>query len=174
MVEICIGLMLACALAGFALINMGSIMPGMHANKAMYQAVSQLRHARQMAIAQRRDIQLRFVGSDQIEIARVEQSGATTVLSTVPLGHNFQFMQFDSISDDTPDQFGHSSALDFGSATSMRFRPDGTLVNSLSNPINGTIFLGMAGHPEIARAVTILGATGRIRSYRRAGDQWIQ
>jgi hypothetical protein len=83
-------------------------------------------------------------------------------------------MKFDSISTDTPDQFGSSEALDFGSATGMTFRPDGTLVGSSGNPVNGTILLGIAGHPEVARAVTILGATGRVRSYRWAKDQWIQ
>jgi Tfp pilus assembly protein FimT len=174
MVEICIGLMLACSLAGIAVINLGSIMPGMHANKAMYEAVSQLRRGRQLAIAQRRNIQLSFVDDDQIEIARVEPAGENTVLSTVALGNKFEFRKFDSISTDTPDEFGSSSALDFGSATSFTFRPDGTLVDGTGNPANGTILIGLAEHPEVARAVTILGATGRVRCYRWTGEKWIQ
>jgi hypothetical protein len=52
--------MLACTLAGFALINMGAVMPGIRANQAMYQTVSQLRQGRQLAIAQRREIQLLY------------------------------------------------------------------------------------------------------------------
>jgi hypothetical protein len=34
-----------------------------------------------------------------------------------------------------------------------------------NNPINATFFIGVAGKVNTARAVTVLGATGRVRSY---------
>jgi hypothetical protein len=39
-------------------------------------------------------------------------------------------------------------------------------------PVNGTVFVGVPGLPYTARAVTILGATGRIRSYHWNGTTW--
>jgi hypothetical protein len=64
--------------------------------------------------------------------------------------------------------------VDFGGAARMIFQTDGTLVDSQGNPVNGSIFLGQADHPESARAVTVLGATGRVRSYRwTRGSQWV-
>ena len=174
-VEVCIGLLIACALAGFALLNIGAILPGMNANKAMYETVAQFRQGRQAAVAKRRDIQLNFSEDDKIELLIVDpQTGGTSELKTVSLGHDFQFKKFDEIAEDTPDQFGNSSAIDFGSATSLTFRPNGLLVDNAGNPVNGTVFIGLDDHPEVARAVTILGSTGRVRSYRWTGTKWIQ
>jgi type II secretory pathway pseudopilin PulG len=179
LVEIGIGLMLACTLAGFALINMGAVMPGIRANQAMYQTVSQLRQGRQLAIAQRREIQLRFTGDTGISLVRNEFPEGEHVLSEVSLNKDCQFIKSDDIDMDTPDEFGpdelgEMGALDFGGADTLTFLSDGTLVDELGNPVNGTIFIGLPDHPEMARAVTILGATGRIRGYRWTGEEWIQ
>jgi Tfp pilus assembly protein FimT len=179
LVEIGIGLMLACTLAGFALINMGAIMPGIRANQAMYQTVSQLRQGRQLSIAQRREIQLRFTSNNRMSLVRNEFPEGEQVLSEVSLNKDCQFMKSDDIDMDTPDAFGpdelgEMGAVDFGGAETLTFRSDGTLVDELGNPVNGTVFIGMADHPEMARAVTILGATGRIRGYRWTGEEWIQ
>jgi len=179
LVEIGIGLMLACTLAGFALINMGAVMPGIRANQAMYQTVSQLRQGRQLSIAQRREIQLHFAGNNQMSLVRNEFPDGEHVLSDVSLNKDCQFMKSEDIDIDTPDAFGpdelsEMAAVDFGGAETLTFRSDGTLVDELGNPVNGTVFIGMADHPEMARAVTILGATGRIRGYRCTGEEWIQ
>ena len=49
-----------------------------------------------------------------------------------------------------------------------------SVTDAQGNPINGSMFLGVSGRPETARSVTILGATGRVRSYRWTGNSWIQ
>ena len=58
-------------------------------------------------------------------------------------------MKFSEVTEDTPDQFGNSSPIDFGSATSLTFRPNGILVDNAGNPVNGTVFIGVAEHPEV-------------------------
>jgi Tfp pilus assembly protein FimT len=174
LIEICTGLLLAAILIGFALINANTVSRGLKANRAMYQTVAQLRNGRQSAIAQRRNVQLQLLGNNQIMLIRRDVPGGTTMLSMVSLEDHYQFIQFDSISDDTPDHFGNSAAVDFGGADPLTFLSDGTLANSSGNPINGTIFLGLPGHPEVARAVTILGSTGRVQGYRWNGSAWIQ
>ncbi len=174
MVEVCVGLLIASALAGVAVINIGAVMPGMHANKAMYQAVALFRQGRQAAIAQRRNIQLNFPDDDKIQLVRQERTGGTTELKNEALGNNFKFKQFPGITQDTPDQFGNASEKDFGGAITLTFQPDGSLVDQGFNPVNGTVFIGVDGHPEVARAVTIMGATGRVACYRWNGTEWIQ
>jgi hypothetical protein len=41
-----------------------------------------------------------------------------------------------------------------------------------NNYVNGTVFLGLPGLKGTARAVTILGATGRVRPYYWDGTKW--
>ena len=174
MVEVCIGLMIACALAGVAVVNIGAAKPGMHANKAMYQAIAQFRQGRQAAINQRRSIRLNFLDNDKIQLMRVELDGALNELKTESLGNKYQFMRFPSITQDTPDQFGNAQAIDFGGANTLTFLSDGSLVDESGNPANGTVFIGIDNHPEVARAVTILGSTGRVISYRWNGTEWLR
>jgi Tfp pilus assembly protein FimT len=174
LVEVSVGIMLAIAIAGFALIQMEAIMPGTHANQAMNLTLAQLRRGRDLAITQRRPILLQFQDNNKIRLVRSELDETTTMLSTVTFGNKCQFIKFDEIEEDTPDTFGNNSAIDFGGANTLTFFPDGTLVDDSLVPINGSIFLGLPEHPEVARAVTILGATGRVRCYRWTGEEWIQ
>ncbi len=171
-VEITIGVLLACTLTGFALIGMEGVLPGINANQAMNATVAQLRQGRDLAMTQRRSMQLRFLGNNQIQLVRNELPTGTRVVSTVTLGNQCQFMIFNDIPD-TPDQFGNATPVDFGSAATLTFLSDGTLVDNSGNPRNGTVFIGSPAHPEAARAVTLLGATGRVRGYRWNGTGWI-
>jgi Tfp pilus assembly protein FimT len=170
--EVVIGVLLACTLTGFALIGMGGVMPGINANQAMNATVAQLRQGRDLAMTQRRSMQLRFLGNNQIQLVRNELPSGTRVVDTVTLGNQCQFMIFNDIPD-TPDQFGNATPVDFGSVATLTFLSDGTLVDNSGNPRNGTVFIGLPAHPEAARAVTLLGATGRVRTYRWNGTDWI-
>jgi len=174
LIEMGIVLMLACALAGIALINAQATMPGVHANKAMYQTIAQLRQGRQTAIAQRRSVQLNIGERNRIQLVRNDFPEGETVLSTATFSNNFEFLQFSEVTEDTPDEFGNTAPVDFGGAAGLTFLTDGTLVDASGNPVSGTIFIGLPDHPETARAVTVLGATGRIRGYRWTGTEWIQ
>jgi hypothetical protein len=147
-------------------------MPGIRANTALNATVAQLRNGRALAMAQRRNIEIRFLGTDQIQLVRREVPTGTTVLSTVTLQDNMQFFVFDGIPD-TPDSFGNSSAVDFSGATSLIYLSDGTLVDAQGDPLSGSVFLGRTNYPRTARAITILGATGRVRGYRWTGSSWI-
>jgi Tfp pilus assembly protein FimT len=175
MTDIMIGLMVATVLAGIALVNLNGIIPGMRTNEAMYQAMAQLRRGRESAVAQRRGIELRFPTTNQMQLARVEEPlHDTTILSTVTLNNDCEFLALGGIPD-TPDLFGTVAAsIAFGGTGRIRFLSDGTLVDNTGTPVNGTVFLGLPNHPEVTRAVTILGATGRIRGYRWTGEKWIQ
>jgi hypothetical protein len=64
-------------------------------------------------------------------------------------------------------------ALAFAGALQIRFAPDGTLVDENGNTLNGTVFLAhTATEVMSARALTIFGATGRVRAFRWDGHAW--
>jgi hypothetical protein len=57
----------------------------------------------------------------------------------------------------------------------MLFQSDGELIDSVTNlPIDGTISIALAGNASSARAVTVMGATGRVHGWRSTGASWIQ
>lgn len=172
-VEANIVLLMVFVVAGFALLNIGGIMPGIRANTALKQVMAQLRTGRELALAQRRNVEVRFLGDNQIELVRFDVPNGRTSLGTVTLEGNVEFRVFDEVPD-TPDAFGKAAAVDFRGAGTLIFLSDGTLADDAGDPVNGTVFLGLAGRPETARAVTVLGATGRVRGYRWTGTEWIQ
>jgi Tfp pilus assembly protein FimT len=173
LVELGVVMLIIAIVSGIALLNISAILPGVAANSAMYQTVAQLRAGREMAIAQRRDILLNFMGDNQIQLIRRDIPAGTTLMSTVTLENGVGFRLFGEVPD-SPDSFGNGAAVEFGGSNLMVFLSDGTLVDAEGNPLNGSVFLGLADHPETARAVTILGATGRVRGYRWTGESWVQ
>jgi type II secretory pathway pseudopilin PulG len=111
------------------------------------------------------------------------QTLATSPLFVLPIENKVQLLSF-SGEPDTPDGFiGASpsapSGLYAGSnagapTTGMAFQSDGTFTDGNGNPINLSIFLGEAGIPSSARAVTILGNTGRVFAYHGTGTAWFR
>jgi len=150
---------------------------------AMRVVLAQLNQARQMAIAQRRYIRVVFdLAGNQVVIVREDTTAATTTLSTVPFEGGATFTLVSGVPD-TPDAFGMSGATSFTStngtfassstSTSVaKFAPDGTLVDWNGFTTNGTVFTSVAAKATSARAVTVLGSTGRVRGYRWDGRQW--
>ena len=138
---------------------------------AMRVVMTQLNNAREMAITQRRNMEVQFVGNNWVQIIRDDVPSGTTVLTKVAFESNAQYSLVSGIGD-TPDGFGNSSAISFGSATTIMFGPNGTLIDNNGDPINGTVFFSIARIPESFRAVTVLGATGRVRGYRWNGAVW--
>jgi prepilin-type N-terminal cleavage/methylation domain-containing protein len=154
-----------------AVFNIGAMLPGMKSDSAMRLVMSQLNTARETAITQRRNFEVKFINTNQIQIVRQELPAGTTTLGTVYLEGGMTY-RLDPYLPDTPDGFGKSQAVDFGTATAIIFSPDGTLVNQSGIPSNGTIFLSLPNEPRAGRAVTVLGATGRVRGYRWSGKSW--
>jgi hypothetical protein len=82
---------------------------------------------------------------------------------------------------DTPDTYGIPSSggimfngLSGGPGSGMLFQSDGTFTDGSGNPINGTVFLVVQGVNNSARAVTVLGNTGRIHAYKNGVSGWFQ
>jgi prepilin-type N-terminal cleavage/methylation domain-containing protein len=171
-------------LSAIAMVQIGSTSAAMKGDGAMRLVLSQMNQAREMSITQRRYIRVTFdTTANQVSVTREEVGGTTTTLSTIPFEGGAVFMLTSGLPD-TPDAFGKASATSFtsgegtfasatGSTSVAKFAPDGTLVDWNGQSTNGTVFTALATSKLSARAVTVLGSTGRIRAYRWNGQAWI-
>ena len=114
------------------------------------------------------------------------QAPAAAPFAIIPLEPNVQLLSFAG-EPDTPDGFvgqapNAPNGLFSGGAAqavptalgALQFQSDGTFTNGVVNPINFTIFLGEPNIPSTARAVTVLGNTGKVTGYAGSGSAWFQ
>jgi prepilin-type N-terminal cleavage/methylation domain-containing protein len=177
MIELLIAVSVTVIMVAASVPQLMPVLQQWHANNAASQMLSQLRWARQSSIAERRNIQVQFLGNNELKLVRNEVPAGQTVLSDLFLTGSVQFMLTPQLPD-TPDGFGNTSAIEFGGLGGgpvvMQFQSDGTFVDGNGNPINGSVFLGIPNYPSSARAITVLGATGRVHGFRTNGQGWIQ
>lgn len=167
------------------------------ADQARTQLVGVLRQARETAIARRRNVKVDFNLPNQV-VTTVEYCPGETAGTPVPpvylnnadqgLTDGTQFMLTPGLPD-TPMNFGNTSAISLqqptgGGAWGVMFTTSGALVGTSStatstlcdignaNPVNASLFLGITGNTSSARAVTVAGGTGRVRSYTWDGTAW--
>jgi prepilin-type N-terminal cleavage/methylation domain-containing protein len=153
--------------------QIGQAQPSMKGDGAMRTMMAQLNGAREQSISQRRQMQVNFIGTGQIQIVRQEVPTGTTTLSTVDIEGGLQYGLISGVAD-TPDGFGlKTNGIAFGTATTFTFNSDGTFIDQTGNPLNGTVFLAIPSRPRSFRAVTVMGGTGRIRGYRWDGAHWV-
>jgi len=171
LIEMIVVMGLLVTLSGMAIVQINASNPGLKGDGAMRTVLAQLNQARESAITQRRYVRVVFTPPNLVQVIREDTTTTTTVLSSVLLEGGAAFMLTTGLPD-SPDRFGNGTAVAFGSVTNVKFSPEGTLVNQDGATANGSAFLAVPGTSLSARAVTILGSTGRIRGYRWIGSQW--
>jgi prepilin-type N-terminal cleavage/methylation domain-containing protein len=171
LIEVMFALGIMAVLAGMAVVQIGITRDAMRGDGAMRVVLAQMNQARELAITQRRYMRVTFTNTNTVNIVREDTTTTTTTLSSVPFEGGVKFSLMNGVPD-TPDAFGRSAAVYFGSAANVKFGPDGTLVNQDGQSANGTIFTAIPNLPMTFRAVTIMGATGRVRGYRWDGQTW--
>lgn len=160
--------------SAIGLVQIGAVRQSLNGDSGMRVVLAQMNMAREMSIAQRRTVQLQFFGTNTLQIIRNDVPAGTTMLSSAVFEGGVQYALTAGVPD-TPDAFGNTKAADFGTALTVLFNSDGTLVDERGRTINGTIFLAVrGGTARSIRAITVLGATGRIRAYRWSGAEWVR
>jgi len=177
LLEILTALAIISIILAMAMLNYGTILPNFKANSAMDQLLYQLRSARERAIAHRRSVRVQFVGTNQLTITEIWLAGTAPPPTTVSFEGGAQFMVFASVPDiPAPYNFGNTTPVYFGGVSGgppiMQFSTTGSFLDGGNTLINGTVFMGIPGRPSTARAISILGATGRVREYHWDGSQW--
>jgi type II secretory pathway pseudopilin PulG len=157
LVEVLVVASLSMVLMAMALVQINTSRATMNADNAMRLVMGELGRARDMAIQQRRNIQVTFHNGNELRMTRLEIPTGTTLVGRRIMEGNLRFA-LPSGTPDTTDAFGAGSA--------------GMLVDSTGSSINGTVFLAAPNDPYATRAVTILGSTGRVRGFRRLNTTW--
>jgi type II secretory pathway pseudopilin PulG len=174
-------ILLACIaiISAFVFISIKNVLPSFKSNSAMNQVIQQMRVARNTAIASRRAVIVNISASaGTMQLQQVPpNAGPAVTLSTVPLT-GAQFCLTPGVPD-TPMGFGNSQPVSFVNASNpsatvviTEFLSDGSFGGGVGIPINATIFTCIPGNKQSARAVTVLGTTGRVRPYRWDGKTW--
>lgn len=174
-------------------------------NAAYDAALMQMRNARERAIENREEFIVCFgiatpagaatpLGVPDAQSIQVYQwpSGAALSsaiqISTIELPFDIQFQALTGIPTSpatTPDGFGTGNvALDFdigvagGIQNQVAFMPDGSARDTNGNFNNGILYLARSGELYSSRAVSVFGASGRIRGWRLVSASstptWVQ
>ena len=192
MIEVSVVIMLILIISAMAIFALQPSLQDAKYDNAMREVIDQLRQAREFAIANRRYVQVTFptvviAGQPtQYQVVTTVRNapplgpaGVDAVLSTVPIQIPAQYFLFPG-APDTPDGFGNASPIEFeglnpGPILGMMYQSDGELIDGGTfQPINGTVFIGFPNQPTASRAVTVLGATGRVRGWKYTGAAWFQ
>jgi len=181
MIEILVVVAIAMVIAGIAIIQSRPAVMQIRANTAKDLVQGSLRRARETAISDRRSVKVEFLvnppanpAGSYVRLTRLGGGiGPDTVIVMISIPGSVIYTTFAG-EPDTPDGFGNGGPIYFGGvnngpAAGMIYQSDGTFAAATGIPINGTVFMGVAGEPTTARAVTILGTTGRVRSYHISG-----
>jgi prepilin-type N-terminal cleavage/methylation domain-containing protein len=130
--------------------------------------------AHDKAVSERRNFEITFPAVNKIRVQRVEvPSGLKTTVDELQLEAGQEFYRFSGMPD-TPDAFGGATATQFSGPAPVMFTSDGSLIDSAGDVTNGTVFVGKPGQPDTARAVTVYGITGLLRSYKWRGASWLE
>jgi hypothetical protein len=179
------------ALTSMAVLQIGVSRPSYIGDGGLRVLLSQITQAREMAITQRRNMRIEFTLGNKITITREEITvpptvpQTVTIIQTVFLEGGMGFGLVGAVAPaaalpDSPDNFGNATATTFKvgvvDATQVKFTPEGILINQDGVTLNGSVFIALANAVKdrrmSARAVTVLGSTGRIRGYKWDGTQW--
>jgi len=166
-------------IVAFAIISINGALPGQQANAGLNAAAQVFHQGRDSAIAERRSYQLLTTAPNQVGLERLEIGGGYTVLPVVTLPAPAVFgidPSLTSLTAPDPNFPTCSNGLCFGGTLTQTWLSDGTFVNSAGQPLNAAIYVYVPGADGTQRAFTVLGTTGRIRSYKWTGGtngKWV-
>lgn len=198
MIVICILMIIG----GISFMALQPALKDARANSAFESAMMPLRVARQRAIAERKQYIVCFgiaaptgaltpMGAPTAQSVQIFRWDAGTALSaatqvtavTLPIDINFQTIPgLPNTPATVPDGFGNATvALDFDQGVAgaiknqVMFMPDGSAHDVNGNLNSGILYVARNGDLYSSRAVTLYGATGRIRGWRLLpSGVWLQ
>jgi Tfp pilus assembly protein FimT len=142
---------------------------------AVNTALATVRRAREAAVSQRTVYVVNFVPPNTIQVTEKTDTGTLLIATTLPA--DIIFVADPSLPNKAPDGFGTGKvAVDFaqnipaGNKNELYFQPDGSATDINNNINNGVAYLGRAGDLGSSRALSVWGATGRVRAWKLNWD----
>jgi Tfp pilus assembly protein FimT len=162
-----------------AIIEIAPTLKSAKSQTALETTLGQLRLYHEAAVNQRRVYHLAFKSPRTITVDQVgyDSSGnqELTPVSSIDLPIETQFTCISGIptaSTDVPDGLGDGKtpinfSVDYGgSGTEIYFQKDGRATDASGRLNNGVVYIGQTGDLASSKAVTVLGATGRVKGWR--------
>jgi prepilin-type N-terminal cleavage/methylation domain-containing protein len=178
LVEMMIVVTILLIMCGISFMTLQPALKQLHITNAYNTTLATMRLARQMAIGKRDVYTVTFnsaVVPNTITITDLDPV-SPKVVETVTIPSDIAFTTVTGIPSTvatTPDHFGLGSvAIDFdqgitpGVPTVIYFMPDGSAQDAGNNINNGVIYVARPGVIMSSKAITLWGATGRIRGWR--------
>ncbi len=173
--------------AGIAFISFTPMNKQNHVDQAYDTTLSVIRSYRNQSITQSKRYILTFTSPGTITVQYwgkgVPVDPAPVTVATYTLPQDMQFAVQTGFPNPGPDGFGTgAAAVTLNSCVVISqnciiFFPDGSGQDDLGNFNNGVIYLTRPGDMYSSRAITIWGATGRVRGWRlynNSGNTWVQ
>jgi len=134
---------------------------------------NQLRTVHQNAMDNRTEYVVTFQVPGRMLVQKIRNATLSTD-TTVDLPGDEQFIAINGLPGlgKAPDNFGNGkTAIDFdqavgGGSNVLYFYPDGTVLDAVGNPNNGVLYIAHPGDISSSRAITVWGATGRVKSFK--------
>jgi prepilin-type N-terminal cleavage/methylation domain-containing protein len=198
LLELMITVSLGLVMCGVTFIYLTPQMNQSHVNSAYDTTLMALRNTRNLAITQSHEYYVNFnpagfpAGTIQVEYQPPLVVGALAAppieqVNTYNIPSDVSFAVQAGFPASTPDGFGSGiTAIDFESTAGVPlpcqcvvFMPDGSAQDTLGNYNSGVVYLTRTGDTIYnSRAVTVWGATGRVRGWRLAlvgaAKEWVQ
>jgi prepilin-type N-terminal cleavage/methylation domain-containing protein len=158
-----------------------------HLTEAYNQTLMALRQARDISVAQRQIYFVTLNNGVQPNSITITQGSTGALTATYFLPSDVAFDAEPGLPTSpvvfptTPDGFGAgATAIDFdqgivgGVKNVIYFYPDGSAEDAIGNVNNGVVYLARPGFIDTSRAITLWGATGRLRGWHvyKNGAQW--
>ena len=179
LIELLMVVAIGCILAGIAMGVTPNVINVAKGQSGAQQVAAFLKRHRELAISRRRNIEIAFIAPNRITSTQRAASdppnplGPSTPLESTYLEGRLEFRQFAGVPD-TPDAFGNAAAVVVGGANPVMFTSEGSFTDVDGNPINASIFLGVPNQASTANALTIIGTTATVRTFRWDGSRWVQ
>ena len=173
--EIVVTVAIVMAGGAVAIMNISGALRSSHVETAYQNTLDQMRFARQVAIDKRTVCRVDFSVPGTISVTQAFADGTPVQTETITLPPDVQFTIVPGMPTPpaaTPDNIGNGTlAIDFdrvkaGGGTTIFFQPDGSALDAVGLPNDGVIYIARPNELSGARAITLLGTTGRIRGWR--------
>jgi prepilin-type N-terminal cleavage/methylation domain-containing protein len=158
-----------------AVMNVAGAVRSSHVETAYQNTLDQLLFARQVAIDKRTVCRVDFTAPGTVSVTQAFADGTPVQTETITLPADVQYTVVAGMPTPptpTPDNLGNGTvAIDFdrvagGSGATIFFQPDGSALDAAGRTNDGVIYVARPNELTGARAITLLGTTGRLRGWR--------
>lgn len=188
LIELMVTVTIILIVSGVALMAMQPLLQFQRVANGYNTTLGAIRQARDFAVAQRQQYSVTFSNAAVPNTIVITQAGNGNVVATYQLPTDVAFVAVAGIptaANAVPDGFGAGAqAIQFdwnvpaGNPNMIYFMPDGTAQDIAGNVNNGVIYIARSTQLYSSHAITVWGATGRIRGWRLyqggVGSYWRQ